>query len=106
MSSIYRKLGLDKTQARKLQTGSPDGGLGSIEILLGKEKHVAIVDGVGCPRGSLEIVRHVDDVTRSWILISQRVRLWSLISRDEMDIKEMRTETLIRYDLVLRLSDQ
>jgi glutamate dehydrogenase len=46
-SGSHRKLGLDKTQVRKLQTGSPDGDLGSHEILLGKEKYVAIVDGAG-----------------------------------------------------------
>lgn len=44
---IYRKLGLDETQVRKLQTGGPDGDLGSNEILLGKEKYTAIVDGSG-----------------------------------------------------------
>lgn len=44
---IYRKLGLDETQVRKIQTGGPDGDLGSNEILLGKEKYTAIVDGSG-----------------------------------------------------------
>ncbi|KAM0718013.1 hypothetical protein Q7P37_006345 [Cladosporium fusiforme] len=47
VSGIYRKLGLDETEVRKLQTGGPDGDLGSNEILLGKEKYVAIVDGAG-----------------------------------------------------------
>ena len=44
---IYRKLNLDETQVRKLQTGGPDGDLGSNEILLGHEKYSAIVDGSG-----------------------------------------------------------
>ncbi|KAK1030306.1 NAD-dependent glutamate dehydrogenase [Friedmanniomyces endolithicus] len=44
---IYRKLGLDESQVRKLQTGGPDGDLGSNEILLGHEKYCAIVDGAG-----------------------------------------------------------
>ncbi|KIW14890.1 hypothetical protein PV08_07675 [Exophiala spinifera] len=44
---IYRKLGLDPSQVRKLQTGGPDGDLGSNEILLGNEKYTAIVDGAG-----------------------------------------------------------
>ncbi|KAK3058129.1 NAD-dependent glutamate dehydrogenase [Extremus antarcticus] len=44
---IYRKLNLDETQVRKLQTGGPDGDLGSNEILLGREKYCAIVDGSG-----------------------------------------------------------
>ncbi|KAB8346074.1 hypothetical protein FH972_023125 [Carpinus fangiana] len=44
---IYRKLQLDESSVRKLQTGGPDGDLGSNEILLGKEKYTAIVDGSG-----------------------------------------------------------
>ncbi|KAI7584560.1 NAD-specific glutamate, partial [Hortaea werneckii] len=44
---IYRKLNLDETQVKKLQTGGPDGDLGSNEILLGREKYCAIVDGSG-----------------------------------------------------------
>lgn len=44
---IYRKLKLDPSTVRKLQTGGPDGDLGSNEILLGNEKYVAIVDGAG-----------------------------------------------------------
>ncbi|KAK4994213.1 NAD-dependent glutamate dehydrogenase [Elasticomyces elasticus] len=44
---IYRKLNLDPSQVRKLQTGGPDGDLGSNEILLGNESYTAIVDGAG-----------------------------------------------------------
>ena len=44
---IYRKLHLDQREVRKLQTGGPDGDLGSNEILLGHEKYCAIVDGSG-----------------------------------------------------------
>ncbi|KAL9084736.1 MAG: hypothetical protein Q9165_007911 [Trypethelium subeluteriae] len=44
---IYRKLHLDEAQIRKLQTGGPDGDLGSNEILLGRERYTAIVDGAG-----------------------------------------------------------
>lgn len=44
---IYRKLGIDPSNVRKLQTGGPDGDLGSNEILLGNEKYTAIVDGSG-----------------------------------------------------------
>ncbi|KAF2174124.1 hypothetical protein M409DRAFT_62259 [Zasmidium cellare ATCC 36951] len=47
VKGIYRKLNLDETQVRKLQTGGPDGDLGSNEILLGNEKYVSIVDGSG-----------------------------------------------------------
>ncbi|ODH47434.1 hypothetical protein GX48_06470 [Paracoccidioides brasiliensis] len=44
---IYRKLGIDPSTVRKMQTGGPDGDLGSNEILLGNEKYCAIVDGSG-----------------------------------------------------------
>ncbi|EAW13805.1 glutamate dehydrogenase (NAD(+)) [Aspergillus clavatus NRRL 1] len=44
---IYRKLGIDPSTMRKLQTGGPDGDLGSNEILLANEKYSAIVDGSG-----------------------------------------------------------
>lgn len=44
---IYRKLSLDQSKIRKLQTGGPDGDLGSNEILLGDEQYTAIVDGSG-----------------------------------------------------------
>lgn len=44
---IYRKLKLDPSTIRKLQTGGPDGDLGSNEILLSNEKYTAIVDGSG-----------------------------------------------------------
>ncbi|KAJ9648758.1 NAD-dependent glutamate dehydrogenase [Coniosporium tulheliwenetii] len=44
---IYRKLKLDPSKVRKLQTGGPDGDLGSNEILLANERYTAIVDGSG-----------------------------------------------------------
>ena len=44
---IYRKLNLNPANVRKMQTGGPDGDLGSNEILLGNEKYTAIVDGAG-----------------------------------------------------------
>lgn len=47
VSGIYRKLKLDPSKIRKLQTGGPDGDLGSNEILLSNEKYAAIVDGSG-----------------------------------------------------------
>jgi glutamate dehydrogenase len=47
VKGIYRKLNLDESQVRKLQTGGPDGDLGSNEILLGSEKYCGIVDGSG-----------------------------------------------------------
>lgn len=47
VQGIYRKLDLDETKVRKMQTGGPDGDLGSNEILLGNEKYTSIVDGSG-----------------------------------------------------------
>ncbi|UKZ79031.1 glutamate dehydrogenase (NADP(+)) gdh1 [Trichoderma virens FT-333] len=47
VKGIYRKLELDPSQVRKMQTGGPDGDLGSNEILLSNEKYTAIVDGSG-----------------------------------------------------------
>jgi glutamate dehydrogenase len=47
VNGIYRKLNLDPSKVFKLQTGGPDGDLGSNEILLANEKYCAIVDGSG-----------------------------------------------------------
>ncbi|PHH50150.1 NAD-specific glutamate dehydrogenase [Ceratocystis fimbriata CBS 114723] len=47
VKGIYRKLELDPATVRKMQTGGPDGDLGSNEILLGNEKYTSIVDGSG-----------------------------------------------------------
>ena len=47
VKGIYRKLNLDASKVRKMQTGGPDGDLGSNEILLSNEKYTSIVDGAG-----------------------------------------------------------
>ena len=47
VKGIYRKLELDPSKVRKMQTGGPDGDLGSNEILLSNEKYTSIVDGAG-----------------------------------------------------------
>ena len=47
VKGIYRKLELDPSNVRKMQTGGPDGDLGSNEILLSNEKYTSIVDGAG-----------------------------------------------------------
>lgn len=44
---IYRKLGLREESCTKLQTGGPDGDLGSNEIKISKDRTIAIVDGSG-----------------------------------------------------------
>ena len=62
VEGIYRKLNIEASAVRKVQTGGPDGDLGSNEILLSNEKYVAIVDGSGVlvdPQGinHLELLR-------------------------------------------------
>ncbi|PQE30774.1 hypothetical protein CJF32_00005985 [Rutstroemia sp. NJR-2017a WRK4] len=47
VKGIYRKLELDPSKVRKMQTGGPDGDLGSNEILLSNETYTSIVDGSG-----------------------------------------------------------
>ncbi|KAJ3158757.1 NAD-dependent glutamate dehydrogenase [Irineochytrium annulatum] len=44
---IYRKLGLNEENMTKMQTGGPDGDLGSNEIKISKDKTIGIVDGSG-----------------------------------------------------------
>ncbi|KAI8343348.1 Glutamate/Leucine/Phenylalanine/Valine dehydrogenase-domain-containing protein [Chlamydoabsidia padenii] len=44
---IYRTFGLNEENCTKLQTGGPDGDLGSNEVKISKDKTVAIVDGSG-----------------------------------------------------------
>ena len=78
---IYRKLNLDPSKIRKLQTGGPDGDLGSNEILLSNETYTAIVDGSGVivdPQGldHAELVR----------LAKQRVMI------SEFDVKKLSSE--------------
>jgi glutamate dehydrogenase len=41
------KLGLDESKVTKIQTGGPDGDLGSNEILISKDKTKSIIDGSG-----------------------------------------------------------
>ena len=45
--AILEKMGLDEEKITKLQTGGPDGDLGSNEILISKDRTIAIVDGSG-----------------------------------------------------------
>ncbi|TFK63395.1 NAD-specific glutamate dehydrogenase [Pluteus cervinus] len=44
---IYKQLGLQEKNITKVQTGGPDGDLGSNEILLSNDKTVAVIDGSG-----------------------------------------------------------
>lgn len=44
---IYEKHNLKEEEVTKVQTGGPDGDLGSNEILLSKDKTVAVIDGSG-----------------------------------------------------------
>ncbi|KAI0127467.1 NAD-specific glutamate dehydrogenase, partial [Xylariales sp. AK1849] len=72
VKGIYRKKNLDPATVRKMQTGGPDGDLGSNEILLSNEKYTAIVDGAGVlvdPNGldREELLR----LARNRVMISQ-----------------------------------
>ncbi|OMH86312.1 NAD-specific glutamate dehydrogenase [Zancudomyces culisetae] len=44
---VLEKLGIDESSITKLQTGGPDGDLGSNEIKISKDKTVSVVDGSG-----------------------------------------------------------
>ncbi|PPR04087.1 hypothetical protein CVT24_010660 [Panaeolus cyanescens] len=44
---LYKQLGLREKDVTKVQTGGPDGDLGSNEILLSNDKTVAVIDGSG-----------------------------------------------------------
>lgn len=72
VKGIYRKLELEPSTVRKMQTGGPDGDLGSNEILLSNEKYTAIVDGSGVlvdPNGiDMEELRRL---AKNRVMISQ-----------------------------------
>ena len=44
---ILRELGIDESTVSKIQTGGPDGDLGSNEIKVSRDRTVAVVDGGG-----------------------------------------------------------
>lgn len=72
VEGIYRKLKLDPATVKKMQTGGPDGDLGSNEILLSNEKYTSIIDGSGVlvdPNGldREELVR----LAKSRVMVSQ-----------------------------------
>ncbi len=47
VSGILNKLNIKETAITKVQTGGPDGDLGSNEILISKDKTLCIIDGSG-----------------------------------------------------------
>ncbi len=44
---LLKELGLEEDKITKVQTGGPDGDLGSNEILISKDKTIAVIDGSG-----------------------------------------------------------
>jgi len=54
---IYDRLGWKEEDVTKVQTGGPDGDLGSNEILLSKDKTVAVIDGSGVAHDPLGLDR-------------------------------------------------
>ncbi|CCM05749.1 uncharacterized protein FIBRA_07981 [Fibroporia radiculosa] len=55
---LYKQLGLREKDITKVQTGGPDGDLGSNEILLSSDKTVAVIDGSGVLADPAGINRH------------------------------------------------
>lgn len=47
VTGIYSKTDLLETDCKKIQTGGPDGDLGSNEIKISKDKTIAVIDGSG-----------------------------------------------------------
>jgi glutamate dehydrogenase len=45
--SVLETLGIDETKVKKMQTGGPDGDLGSNEIKISHDHTIAIIDGSG-----------------------------------------------------------
>lgn len=93
VQGIYRKLQIDPSTVRKLQTGGPDGDLGSNEILLANEKYTAIVDGSGVlvdPQGlEMDELRRLAKkrVTISEFDVSKLSKEGYRVLVDESDIK-------------------
>ncbi|CAD6909819.1 unnamed protein product [Tilletia caries] len=54
---IYDRLGWKEEEVTKVQTGGPDGDLGSNEILLSRDKTVAVIDGSGVAHDPLGLDR-------------------------------------------------
>ena len=75
---ILDKLAMDEENTTKVQTGGPDGDLGSNEILLSKDKTVAIVDGSGVIYDPVGLNR--DELTR---LATARVMI------NQFDLKKL-----------------
>ncbi|KAJ3127236.1 NAD-dependent glutamate dehydrogenase [Nowakowskiella sp. JEL0407] len=67
---IYRKIGVKEESVTKLQTGGPDGDLGSNEIKISHDKTIAIVDGSGVLYDPVGIER--EELTR---LATKRVMI-------------------------------
>ncbi|CAO1629428.1 unnamed protein product [Sympodiomycopsis kandeliae] len=61
-TGIIRKLGLREEDVTKVQTGGPDGDLGSNEILLSKDRTTTIIDGSGVIHDPAGLNR--DELTR------------------------------------------
>jgi len=47
VTELLRELGEEETTITKFQTGGPDGDLGSNEILVSKDRTIAVIDGSG-----------------------------------------------------------
>jgi len=83
VSGIYRKLGLDETQIRKLQTVVLKVISVPTRSCSARRRTLPLLTVLA----SSWTARHMDDLTGSWNLISQRIRLWTFDMRDDIDTK-------------------
>ncbi|KAF8632070.1 hypothetical protein AX15_002068 [Amanita polypyramis BW_CC] len=90
---IYKQLGIREKDITKVQTGGPDGDLGSNEILLSHEKTIAVIDRSGVladPQGidRAELVRLAKlRVPVSHFDLSKLSREGYLVRVEEADVK-------------------
>ncbi|KAF9019934.1 NADH-dependent glutamate dehydrogenase [Hymenopellis radicata] len=82
---IYKQLGLKEKDITKVQTGGPDGDLGSNEILLSSDKTVAIIDGSGVLADPVGLDR--EELKRLAKLRSKLSKDGYLVKVEEHDVK-------------------
>jgi len=87
---IYKQLGLREKDITKVQTGGPDGDLGSNEILLSSDKTIAIIDGSGVLADPVGIDR------------PELIRL----AKARLPVKHFNTANLSKDGYLVKIEDQ
>jgi len=87
---IYKQLGLREKDITKVQTGGPDGDLGSNEILLSSDKTIAVIDGSGVLADSVGIDR------------PELIRL----AKSRLAVKHFNTAKLSKDGYLVKIEDQ